>query len=34
VRAFGFYRRLGFREIVRVGPEQDGCIYLGIRLNP
>lgn len=27
--AFGFYQRLGFRELVRVGTEIDGCIYLG-----
>jgi len=31
LRAFGFYHRLGFRELVRVGSEQDGCIYMGIR---
>jgi ribosomal protein S18 acetylase RimI-like enzyme len=34
VRARGFYERLGFRELVRIGSEQDGCIYMGIRLNP
>lgn len=28
-RAFGFYARLGFRELVRVGSGTDGCIYMG-----
>ncbi len=28
-RAFGFYERLGFRELVRVGSGADGCIYMG-----
>jgi ribosomal protein S18 acetylase RimI-like enzyme len=27
--ALGFYQRLGFRELIRVGTETDGCIYLG-----
>jgi GNAT superfamily N-acetyltransferase len=27
--AFGFYQRLGFRELVRVGEGQEGCIKLG-----
>jgi ribosomal protein S18 acetylase RimI-like enzyme len=27
--AFGFYKRLGFRELVRVGEGADGCSYLG-----
>ncbi len=27
--AFGFYRKLGFRELVRVGGDTDGCIYMG-----
>ncbi|HPC61297.1 MAG TPA: GNAT family N-acetyltransferase [Verrucomicrobiota bacterium] len=27
--ALGFYLRLGFRELVRVGSGADGCIYLG-----
>ena len=27
-RAYAFYRRLGFRELTRVGPEDDGCIYM------
>src|SRR5215213_5440859 len=31
-RAYGFYQRLGFRELTRVGPPADGCIYMGIRL--
>ena len=29
-RAIGFYHHLGFRELIRVGPEDDGCIYMGI----
>ncbi|MCX6951746.1 MAG: GNAT family N-acetyltransferase [Verrucomicrobia bacterium] len=33
VRALGFYHQLGFRELVRVGPENDGCVYLAKRLN-
>ncbi len=28
--AFGFYQRLGFKELVRVGEGADGCIYMGI----
>ena len=27
--AVGFYQRLGFRELVRVGTGNDGCIYMG-----
>ena len=27
--ALGFYAKLGFRELVRVGTPIDGCIYLG-----
>jgi ribosomal protein S18 acetylase RimI-like enzyme len=27
--AFGFYQRLGFRELIRVGSGSDGCIYMG-----
>jgi ribosomal protein S18 acetylase RimI-like enzyme len=27
--AFGFYERLGFRELIRVGAGSDGCIYMG-----
>jgi len=27
--ALGFYLRLGFHELVRVGSGADGCIYLG-----
>ncbi len=30
-RAFGFYQRLGFYELVRVGEGRDGCIYMGKR---
>jgi ribosomal protein S18 acetylase RimI-like enzyme len=33
-RARGFYQRLGFRELIRVGSEKDGCLYMGITLNP
>lgn len=29
----GFYQRLGFRELVRVGTETDGCIYMGRSLG-
>lgn len=32
-RAFGFYQRLGFRELIRVGGGPDGCIYMGRRLQ-
>ena len=32
-RAFGFYQRLGFRELVRVGTPTDGCIYMGKSLK-
>jgi ribosomal protein S18 acetylase RimI-like enzyme len=28
-RAFGFYKKLGFQELVRVGEGKDGCIYMG-----
>ncbi len=31
--AFGFYQRLGFQELVRVGTGADGCIYMGKRLT-
>ena len=31
-RAYGFYEKLGFRELTRVGTPDDGCIYMGIRL--
>lgn len=30
--AFGFYEKLGFQELVRVGDSTDGCVYLGKRL--
>lgn len=33
-RALGFYARLGFRELLRMGEGADGCIYLGRRLIP
>jgi ribosomal protein S18 acetylase RimI-like enzyme len=29
--AVGFYERLGFRELIRVGAGRDGCIYFGQR---
>ncbi|HEY7118782.1 MAG TPA: GNAT family N-acetyltransferase [Tepidisphaeraceae bacterium] len=32
-RAYGFYQRLGFKELARVGPADDGCIYMGISLR-
>jgi ribosomal protein S18 acetylase RimI-like enzyme len=31
--AFGFYQRLGFIELVRVGTGNDGCIYMGKSLR-
>ncbi|MCP5520942.1 MAG: GNAT family N-acetyltransferase [Verrucomicrobiales bacterium] len=33
LRAVGFYERLGFRELIRVGTAEDGCIYMGRRLD-
>jgi ribosomal protein S18 acetylase RimI-like enzyme len=30
--AFGFYQRLGFRELIRVGSGNERCIYLGKKL--
>ena len=27
--AFAFYQHLGFRELIRVGLGDDGCIYMG-----
>jgi ribosomal protein S18 acetylase RimI-like enzyme len=32
-RAIGFYQRLGYRELTRVGSPTDGCVYMGIRLK-
>ena len=32
-RAYGFYRRLGFSELARIGTPEDGCIYMGIALK-
>jgi ribosomal protein S18 acetylase RimI-like enzyme len=32
-RAGGFYRRLGFRELIRVGSGPDACIYMGIEFD-
>lgn len=31
--ALTFYLHLGFRELVRVGSDKDGCIYLGKRFT-
>ncbi len=31
--AFGFYAKLGFRELIRVGEDKDGCIYMGKSLR-
>lgn len=31
--AFGFYKKLGFRELIRVGEGKDGCIYMGKSLQ-
>lgn len=31
--AFGFYEKLGFRELIRVGEGKDGCIYMGRSLR-
>ena len=31
--ALGFYRKLGFQELVRVGEGRDGCTYLGKRFG-
>jgi len=27
--AVGFYRKLGFQELVRVGTDTDGVLYMG-----
>jgi ribosomal protein S18 acetylase RimI-like enzyme len=32
-RAYGFYQRLGFQELSRVGSANDGCVYMGISLR-
>ena len=31
--AFGFYQRLGFKELLRVGDGKDGCVYMGKTLG-
>jgi GNAT superfamily N-acetyltransferase len=31
--AQGFYRKLGFQELLRVGEGTDGCLYMGRRLG-
>ncbi len=33
VTAPGFYKRLGFRELIRVGEGNDACIYMGKSLK-
>jgi len=30
--AYGFYLKLGFKDLLRVGESKDGCIYMGKRL--
>jgi ribosomal protein S18 acetylase RimI-like enzyme len=32
--AHGFYLRLGFQDLLRVGEGRDGCIYMGKDLRP
>jgi GNAT superfamily N-acetyltransferase len=32
-RAFGFYQRLGFLELIRIGSVDDGCVYMGKRMS-
>jgi ribosomal protein S18 acetylase RimI-like enzyme len=32
-RAQGFYRHLGFRELVQAGTDEEGCIYMGRELR-
>ena len=32
MRAFGFYRRLGFQELTRTGSAGEVCVYMGKRL--
>ena len=32
-RAIGFYERLGFRELTRVGSSADGCVYMGTEIR-
>ncbi len=32
-RAYGFYERLGFLELIRAGTGNDRCIYMGKRLS-
>lgn len=31
-QAFGFYQKLGFKELLRVGEGKDGCVYMGKKL--
>jgi ribosomal protein S18 acetylase RimI-like enzyme len=32
VPAMGFYRRLGFRDLIRTGSASDGVVYMGKEL--
>jgi len=32
IRAFGFYQRLGFRELIRTGSANERVIYMGKKL--
>jgi len=32
-RARAFYAHLGFRELIRTGSGEDGCIYMGVTLS-
>jgi ribosomal protein S18 acetylase RimI-like enzyme len=31
--AQAFYRKLGFQPLIQVGEGQDGCLYMGFRLD-
>ena len=33
IRAFGFYQRLGFAELIRTGSRNDAAIYMGKKLE-
>ncbi len=34
IPAIGFYEKLGFHELARVGNASDGCVYLGKKFSP